>query len=143
MKKFLILFMVMLAASCSNKPKDILLKNLNGYWNIDTVTMSDGSEREFPFSNHMDHFTTTESTGVKNRVSPTYDGKFINYGSPVPFKWEDRDGKLFLLFNDGTEKYEQQVVDATEETMELLHENGTRYVYKRYSEQDTKELLGE
>jgi hypothetical protein len=131
MKKLLTIFVAILVSSCAT-PVDDMAQAINGYWNIDKVELSDGSDREFPFSNHMDHFSISKTRGVKNRVSPTYDGKFINYNSPVPFKWEKRDGKLFLLFNDGTEKYEQQVVDANEETMELLHENGTRYLYKRY-----------
>jgi len=135
MRKLLTGIVVVLVISCA-KPTDAMVQSISGYWNIDKVELSDGSDREFPFSNHMDHFAINDTQGVKNRVSPTYDGKFINYASPVPFKWEERGGKLFLLFNDGTAKFEQQVIDANEETMELLHENGTRYFYKRYSNKE-------
>lgn len=135
MKKGIVILMLFILGGCS-QPTDEKLKNVSGYWNIDTVKMADGSDREFPFTNHMDHFTIDGKKGVKNRVSPTYDGKFINYGSPVSFKWESRDDKLFLLFNDGEEKYEQQVIEATDTTMELLHDNGTRYFYKRHKNEE-------
>ncbi len=135
MKKTIFILLLLAITSCTTSTNETL-QSINGYWNIDTVEMEDGSDREFPFSNHMDHFAISETSGVKNRVSPTYDGKFINYGSPVPFKWKDRDGKLFLMFNDGESKYEQEVVEANAETMTLLHENGTRYLYKRYSNEE-------
>ncbi len=135
MKKCIVLLAVWILSGCS-QPADETLKHVAGYWNIDTVKMVDGSTREFPFSNHMDHFAINGKNGVKNRVSPTYDGKFIDYGSPVSFKWETREGALFLLFNDGTEKYEQQVIKVNETTMELLHDNGTRYFYKRHTNEE-------
>lgn len=135
MKKFVLIIMCMILTACSQK-KDELLANLNGYWTIDKVELSDGSERELMFSNHMDHFALSETQGVKNRVSPTYDGSFINYGSPVVFKWQERDNALFLLFNDGTAKFEQQILNCTDEQLTLLHENGTRYFYKRYTNEE-------
>ena len=135
MKKSAFILLLLAITSCTTSTSETL-QSINGYWNIDTVELEDGSDREFPFSNHMDHFAINETSGVKNRVSPTYDGKFINYGSPVPFKWADRDGKLFLMFNDGESKYEQEVVEANAETMTLLHENGTTYIYKRYSNEE-------
>lgn len=131
MRKILILCLVLITTACSEKPADAAAK-LNGYWIIDRVTMQDGSEREFPFTNHMDHFTIKGSTGIKNRVSPAYDGTFIDYGSPVTFTWQDRDGALFLQFKEKEQLYEQEVVKVNPKNLVLRHENGTTYYYKSY-----------
>lgn len=135
MKKIILIATCIIISACSQK-KDELLTNLNGYWTIDKVELSDGSERELMFSNHMDHFALGKTQGVKNRVSPAYDGTFINYESPVNFKWQERDGALFLLFNDGVAKFEQEVIKSTEKELILLHNNGTRYFYTRYTNEE-------
>jgi len=132
MKRFLAVITIVLFTSCGNTISDQLI-HIEGYWNIENVTLPDGSEREFPFSNHMDHFEIEGKQGIKYRVSPTYDGGFVNYGSPVNFTCEEIDGELQLLFKDGEQAYTQTVVNATETTLVLQHENGTIYNYSSYN----------
>jgi len=131
MKKLILLIAVISITACSNGTKD-MVNAMKGYWNIETVTLPDGSEREFPFSNHMDHFEIEGNNGVKNRVSPTYDGGYINYGSPVLFTWETVDGKAVLTFKDGDGRYQQTLKVCDGKTLILLHENGTEYIYKAH-----------
>lgn len=135
MKQLLALFTVVLLTSCGSNISDQLI-HIEGYWNIENVTLPDGSEREFPFSNHMDHFEIEGKQGIKYRVSPTYDGGFVNYGSPVNFTCEELDGELQLLFKDGEQSYTQTVVEATETELVLQHENGTIYTYSSYNPND-------
>ena len=131
MNKIIYLILVSVVISCSSNEDKI--KAVEGYWNIEQVLMPDGNEREFPFSNHMDHFKIEGYKGVKNRVSPTYDGGFISYGNPIYFEWKEKDGDIWLTFQEGEGSYKQTVEKATKETLVLLHENGTRYTYKSYT----------
>lgn len=131
MKNYIYLLLAIIIISCGSNEEKI--KAIEGYWNIDEVILPDGSEREFPFSNHMDHFEIDGYQGVKDRVSPTYDGSFISYGNPISFQWEEIDGDLYLIFLEGENAYTQTVETATEETLVLVHENGTRYTYKSYT----------
>lgn len=135
MKQLLALFTIVLFTSCGSNISDQLI-HIEGYWNIENVTLPDGSEREFPFSNHMDHFEIEGKQGIKYRVSPTYDGGFVNYGSPVNFTCEELEGELQLLFKDGEQSYTQTVVEATETELVLQHENGTIYTYSSYNPND-------
>ncbi|WP_438969414.1 lipocalin family protein [Nonlabens sp.] len=131
MRRLIYILLIFVFVSCDSNEEKI--KALEGYWNIDEVILPNGSEREFPFSNHMDHFEVDGFNGVKNRVSPTYDGGFINYGNPIYFQWEEKDGDIWLTFQEGEASYMQTVETATKETLVLLHENGTRYTYKAYT----------
>jgi hypothetical protein len=131
MKKISSLMLIFLMISCSSNEEKI--QAIEGYWNIDEVILSDGTDREFPFSNHMDHFEIDGFKGVKNRVSPRYNGSFVSYGNPIYFQWEEKDGDLCLTFQEGDGIYTQKVKKATKKTLVLLHENGTRYTYKRYA----------
>jgi hypothetical protein len=131
MKKISYLMLIFLMISCSSNEEKI--QAIEGYWNIDEVILSDGTDREFPFSNHMDHFEIDGFKGVKNRVSPRYNGSFVSFGNPIYFQWEEKDGDLCLTFQEGDGIYTQKVKKATKKTLVLLHENGTRYTYKRYA----------
>jgi hypothetical protein len=131
MKNIIYLLLTVVLISCTSNEEKI--KALEGYWNIDEVILPNGSEREFPFSNHMDHFEIDGFKGVKNRVSPTYDGSFVSYGNPIYFQWEEKDGDLSLTFQKGDGAYTQTVEKATKDILVLLHENGTRYTYKAYT----------
>ncbi len=129
---FLTVLIAVFLTSCE-KDSSEKIKLLEGYWNIETVQMPDGSEKAFPFSNHMDYFEVNENTGMKHRVSPRYDGSFVNYGSPVPFKWKEKDGVLLLKFADSSSAYQQTLKCVSENELVLLHENGTLYTYTSYT----------
>jgi hypothetical protein len=126
--RYLFVFVALVMYSCNNSTADQVV-HLEGYWDIEKVVLEDGSEKEFPFSNHMDFFNIEGSNGTKHRVSPRYDGTMVDYGSPVSFKWEDQDGTLVLLFKDGDQSYKQTVSSCTADQLVLLHENGTKYYY--------------
>ncbi len=132
MKVFILIGLLGALASCSRNNSSEKIEALNGYWNIDTVEKPDGSEKEFPFSNHMDFFETNGNKGTKSRVSPTYDGSFIVYGDPVVFTWEEKEEELLLHFEEGDAAYTQIVQKATTQELELVHEDGTIYNYKSY-----------
>ncbi|WP_124979736.1 lipocalin-like domain-containing protein [Nonlabens xiamenensis] len=126
----LILFAFLLTSCGSSTSESISL--LEGYWSIEEVILADGSEREFPFTNHLDHFEINGSKGVKSRVSPTYDGSMINYGSPVPFQWKEMGDSLLLIFKEGEQAYQQTIKKVDANTLVLLHENGTEYTYQKF-----------
>ena len=127
----LFLFLLLLNA-CSNDNSQEKIKNLSGYWNIDTVLKPDGTEKEFPFTNHLDFFDVVGNRGTKSRVSPTYDGTFISYGDPITFEWVDKENQVLLNFRSGDKAYTQILKTATLDEMELVHEDGTIYRYKAY-----------
>jgi hypothetical protein len=129
MRKLLFLTLLIFTVGCSPSVDTALL---SGYWNIEKVVLPDGSEKEFPFSNHMDHFEVCNYQGIKYRVSPTYDGGFVNYGSPVNFTIRERNDEIHLHFRSGEESYQQKLVLCTSERLVLLHENGTTYHYSSF-----------
>lgn len=134
MKNLGICIVLLVLIGCTNNGTDEKLNFLQGYWNIDKVEKPDGTEQEFPFTNHMDFFDIDGSMGTKSRVSPTFDGKFVSYGETIRFTWEERENQLLLLFGKGESAYEMILKEATEEELVLVHENGTIYHYLPYQE---------
>jgi hypothetical protein len=132
MKYLWILIIAFVALSCTDQSTDDKLNYLQGYWNIEHVEKPDGTEQEFPFTNHMDFFEINGNSGTKSRVSPTFDGRFIGYGETIRFDWEERENQLLLKFGTGDNAYNMILREATKEEMVLIHENGTIYYYLPY-----------
>jgi hypothetical protein len=132
MKYLWILIIALVTVSCTDQSTDDKLNNLKGYWNIERVEKPDGTEQEFPFTNHMDFFEINGNSGTKSRVSPTFDGKFVGYGETIRFDWEVRENQLLLKFGTGDNAYNMILREATKEEMVLIHENGTIYHYLTY-----------
>jgi len=133
MRNLILALVTILFVGCSNNGSSDVMSNLNGYWTIDTVEKPDGTAKEFPFTNHMDYFEVQGKTGTKSRVSPTYDGGFISYGDPVKFVWEKNENQVILNFESGERAYSQILRKATDDELELIHEDGTIYRYKKHT----------
>jgi len=133
MKYAWILLLALTLGSCTNQSNQAMLEHLEGYWVIDIVEKPDGTLKEFPFTNHMDYFEVLENSGTKSRVSPTYDGTFISYGDAVKFVWVEQEHQILLNFADGERSYSQILKKATEDELELIHEDGTIYRYKSHT----------
>ena len=130
MKKLVLLFLL-ICVSCGQTTKE-LTDNLSGYWNIQKVEFPYGTEKEYPYTTTLDHFTLKDSIGVKNRVTPRYDNVMVSAETPINFRWKEVNGDLVLTFQDGAEAYQQIVKKCTESELILVHDNKTTYHYKRY-----------
>jgi hypothetical protein len=57
MKKLLILFFLgTIGLSCKQKITDTDLQHLNGYWEIEKVTLPDGDTKEYKVNETIDYF---------------------------------------------------------------------------------------
>ncbi|MGB3590551.1 MAG: hypothetical protein WBA16_02610 [Nonlabens sp.] len=131
MKTYRLLLFSLLLVGCAQDP-DQVLANLEGYWSIEKVVLEDGTDREYPFTSSLDHFTLTNNSGTKNRVVPRYDNVMVSTETPIPFKIKQSDSATLLVFEEGAAQYTQTLVKCSEEQLILEHENGMKYYYKPY-----------
>src|SRR5690606_23039829 len=72
---YILLFTTILT-SCSKNPKN-LIPHLTGYWEIDEMTLADGSKRDFKFNETIDYISVTDSlTGFRKKLKPSFDGGY-------------------------------------------------------------------
>lgn len=118
-------------ASCSQN-KDEMLKNLPGYWEIESVKTEDGFVKEFTISTTIDFIELNDNKGLRTKVNPQLDGSFKNNGTTENFTVDTTKEKLVLNYDNNLSKWAEDVVQVTKNKLVVLNEEGKEYTYKRF-----------
>jgi hypothetical protein len=132
MKKICIFLMFSaLAVGCKPNvnPEDIA--KINGYWEIEKVTLSDGSEKQYKISETIDLFEVTKNSGVRKKVKPQFDGKFLETGHVEKVTVNVEDDEVFLDYSTDYAHWKEQIVCLADSTLVLKNESNLEYHYKR------------
>lgn len=118
--------------ACSQSPEDAL-QHLEGYWEIASVTLADGSKKEFSISQNIDFFEIKENqTGIRKKVQPDINGHFVTSKSVENIDIETVNDTLVLKYTTAYDTWQEKVITAKEKQLILLAENGNVYTYRRY-----------
>ncbi len=122
--------------SCSNNPESYI-SHLNGYWEIDEVTLPDGSKRDYNFNDTIDFISITDSmTGFRKKLKPNFDGTFSTSGDEETIKLVIENDSLNLYYKTPFSQWKETVLGATENQLIIQNQNKLLYVYKRYEPLD-------
>lgn len=137
--KYSMLCLVFLLVSCGREISQDDLKNLNGYWEIETATMPDGSHREYKINQTIDYFEIEEKAGFRKKVMPQFDGTYIDAGNPKEdFTVVAKDGKTALQYRTTFSQWEEELLEVSPENLETKNSAGITFRYKRYKPLDLK-----
>ena len=137
--KHTLLFFAFLLVSCTGQVSPEDLKNLNGYWEIQTATMPDGSKRDYKINETVDYIEINEKTGIRKKVMPQFEGKYIDIGNPKEdFTIVVKDGKTTLQYRTTFSQWEEELLDVSAENLETRNAAGITFKYKRYKPLDLK-----
>lgn len=128
---FLVLFFSFVISQCSavNEKEMTLLK---GYWEIEYVQAH--GEKFQPRGNApaVDYyFLTSDSTGVKKKLSPRIVGFYETSENQVRFRVEHDNGHFYLHFTTPLEEWKEEIKDISNDQLVLFH-NEMEYHYKRH-----------
>lgn len=136
MKKFCFLIILLTALSCSNNPQSFI-EHLNGYWEIDEVTLPDGTKRDYNYNATIDYFKITDSlTGYRTKLKPNFDGSYSTSNDTEVFKIIIENDSLQLYYTTPFSKWKETVLNATETQLLIQNEQKIRYLYKHYEPLD-------
>lgn len=126
----LLIFLSLLACSPSLEDTKSLLK---GYWEIEKVTLSDGTTKAYPYSGLVDFYAiNTDNSGVKKKMQPQFSGRYNTTTDAVNFKITDSAGKVYLNFSNKNSKWHEQLIQINNSRLKLKLENNLIYIYKRH-----------
>ena len=132
MKKTVLLFIAFVSlTACKEaiKPEDI--SKINGYWEIETVTMPDGNEREYKISETIDYFEIKKDSGFRKKVMPQFDGKYLVNDKSEKIKIVSEGEKIFLAYSTEYSKWKEEVLEVSDEKLVLKNEAEIEYQYKK------------
>lgn len=133
------LFLISVFTNCSQKPV-INLNNLNGYWEIDRVVISNesqklgqDSEKNYNFNRSVEYFVTKDSLGFRTKVTPGINSKFKTNGQKLKYKISYKEGKYIVTYHTPTSKWSDELIEASAKQICFANQRGDRYYYRKYT----------
>ena len=133
MKNFLFAFVaVALFTSCQEKKAETFDENLlNGYWEIEQVTMSDGTKKEYKMSEAIDFFEIKNDSGYRKKVTPQIDGTYLVNDSDENIKVEKTNKGTFISYKTDYAKWKEEIIELTADQLILENDQHIQYQYKK------------
>ncbi len=132
MKRFLCAIMIVTLLNCSNDPS-VYIQHMEGYWEIEAVTTSDGLKKEYTFSDTIDFIQFTDSlNGIRRKMKPNLLGNFESSLSVESFELKIENDSLNVYYKTPYSEWKETIIGATENNMVVVNANNVTYLYKRY-----------
>jgi hypothetical protein len=136
MKRLVFSILIVSLVSCSKNP-EAFIPYLNGYWEINEVTLPDGNKKIFSFNETVDYIQITDSlTGFRKKLSPKITGGFESSLDAEMLKVKIENDSLNLYYSTAYAKWKETVLSASENELLIINKNKVRYLYKRYQPLD-------
>ncbi|MFT5848786.1 MAG: hypothetical protein ACJARX_001397 [Psychroserpens sp.] len=132
-KRLSLLVIALLLFNCSNDP-NAMVSHLNGYWEIDEVTLSDGTKRDYNFNDTIDYIEVSDSlSGFRRKLKPNLFGTFESSRSEEVFSIKIEGDSLNIYYKTPYAEWKETVLNANETQLIILNNtNKDVYIYKRY-----------
>jgi len=121
-----------LLISCSKPKPEEYVKHISGYWEIEKVITSDGSEKQYNFNQSIDFFEVTNMEGIRKKVQPQFSGKFISTKDSKTFTLVVENDSLRIYYKTPLSTWKETLISAKENQMIIQNEVGNLYFYKPY-----------
>ncbi len=132
MKRLLVILLVVLTISCSKNP-ETYIEHINGYWEIESVILADGTEKNYTYNETIDFFSISDSlTGFRKKLKPNFDGKFITSKDVENLKLVIENDSLNAYYTTPFAKWKETILFADGEKLKVINKNKNVYLYKRY-----------
>lgn len=131
MKKITLLLGLFLLLSCSQSTDEKLVL-INGYWEIASVTTTEGVTKEFSLSQNVDFIEIQNGKGIRKKVQPDAMGNFTTSDASENIDVEIKENKLLLNYSTAFDTWTETVIEVSKDKLKVENQNGNTYTYRRY-----------
>jgi len=132
MKKTVLLFIVFISfTACKEKVKPEDISKINGYWEIESVNLPDGNEKNYKISETIDYFEIKNDSGFRKKVMPQFNGKYLVNDKSEKIKIVREDDKIYLNYSTEYSTWKEEVLEVTDDKLILKNEAEIEYQYKK------------
>lgn len=125
-------FIVLICLGCSNSVSKKELSKINGYWEIEKVILSDGTQKEYQLNAMVDYFMLQDTLGFRKKVQPLFDGTFDTSDDAQSFVIQHIDNKFALRYTNDLSEWTERIEVLNEASLILSNEAGVLYHYKKF-----------
>lgn len=131
--KYLFFFVItfILCTGCTTLSKEDI-KQLEGYWEIDSVKAHGETFSPKGSAPAIDHYTlVNDSVGFKKKLVPSFGEKYSSSEDLIQFRLVVKNGSYFIQFFNALQTWEEKITSISAEELILFHSEKT-YHYKRH-----------
>lgn len=136
MKQILYLSTFFIFFGCNTKIEEADLTNLNGYWQIEQVTFSNGQTKDFTINPTIDYIELDGLTGFRKKVQPKFNGTFETSDHAEYFTIETSNGDFQMRYNPNTKNPGKQrsesLIKLSNHNFTVINKDTLTYTYKRF-----------
>jgi len=136
MKRLLIVLLIFTVLSCAKDPQTYV-EFVDGYWEIEEVSMSNGLKKEYNFNATIDYIQFTDSlSGLRRKLKPNLMGQFESSQSVESFRIKIENDSLNVYYSTPYANWKETILDASQTHLLVVNANKDLYLYKRYEPLD-------
>lgn len=117
---------------CQQQSPEEMKENLSGYWEIENVHSKHIQDMEFSFNNTIDFIEVEGDAGVRTKLQPTIDGKYIGNKTAESFELKMENDSLNMYYSTPFDKWKETVLRATDQELIVRNEDGIEYHYIKF-----------
>ena len=133
MKRLVLVLSLLLMFSCSKNPESYL-KHVNGYWEIEEVSFTNGDKKDYKYNDTVDYISINDSLkGYRKKLKPGFNSKFITSKDAEGITVKIENDSLHFYYNTPFAKWKETILMANENQLKIINDRETIYLYKRYT----------
>ncbi|MEM9680086.1 MAG: hypothetical protein AAF901_07150 [Bacteroidota bacterium] len=118
--------------SCGKDP-NVMVDHINGYWEIQEVTMENGLKKQYAYNDTIDYIQLNDSLiGFRKKLKPGFNNTYTTSKDAEAITGKIEDNSLVLYYKTPYAEWTETVIDANDEYLTIMNENKAVYLYKRY-----------
>lgn len=132
MKKIGILVLVVfLTISCTNKVDIATIDNLNGYWQIVKVEKEDGEKKDYQVTIDYDYFELKDNVGFHKKVQWQPLGKYLVDAMQEKVEAKQIEDEIALNFSSKFGKRTEKIIALSKEELVIQTQDESTFYYKK------------
>ncbi|WP_290696618.1 hypothetical protein [Lacinutrix sp.] len=133
MKNTLKILLIIIVSSCSKNSEDYI-QNIDGYWEIESVTLSNGTKKEYKVNQTIDYISVGDSLkGFRKKMKPRFDGKYETSKDTEVLQLKIENDSLNLYYSTNFSNWKETVLMANKSQLKIVNQNNDVYLYKRFT----------
>lgn len=126
------LLLLLICFSCAKKIEKNQLDKINGYWEIQSVKLADGTTKDYKVNETVDFFEIKANKGFRQKVMPQLNGKFLTNNLKETVHIVENNQKFYLNYQTKYGKWQDEILAIEDSVLTLKSPEKIQYIYKRF-----------
>lgn len=129
------LFVVFFLVACQSTPDKISekeLTKLNGYWEIEKVTLPDGSIKQYNVNTSIDYIQLDGFKGFRKKMQPKLNGTYQTSDDAENFELQKEKEHFVFYYRNNLSEWSEKLLKVSAQHFSVENGEGIRYDYKKF-----------